>query len=149
MHTVLSALSALTLALALPLVSGCSLSVGAGAEGSLGRRARAIDPRCDGFESCERVHRAARESAEHCHQTSADCDTEDHDAALSYVVLVEQTRQELRALQSMAREERQQADSARAEERNACSERVNALQARCGGADRDGWFDAPPSAPAR
>src|SRR5450432_3282283 len=84
----------LVVALAL---SGCSLSVGAGAAARVGGQPGASGPECDGFESCDVLFRQALAQAERCHEQGgdADCEREDQDAALSYDVLHEQTELEL------------------------------------------------------
>ncbi|MET0791865.1 MAG: hypothetical protein ABW061_10125 [Polyangiaceae bacterium] len=108
--------SALTLLVALSLTSACSLSVGAGAQGRLGRTQQtSVDaPACNSFESCERIYRADLERLEGCRQTDSDCANEERQAALAYGVLYSQTNVELESLREMAREAHRDADDARA-----------------------------------
>ena len=94
------------------LVSGCSLSVGAGAEANLGRRTASAGGACDGFESCDAVYRAAARRAARCHQTDMDCDDEEGDVTLSYRLLREQTLRELEELRSEAWQAQKDAQTA-------------------------------------
>lgn len=85
-------------------LAGCSLSVGAGASGSLGRRSGRAGFDCDGFESCDVIYRAAVARAQRCQAEQDDCEQEDSDVAWSYRALREQTLRELDALRAAAGE---------------------------------------------
>jgi hypothetical protein len=92
------------LALTVGCLGGCSLSVGAGASGSLGRRSGHGGFDCDGFESCDIIYRAAVARAQRCQAEQDDCEQEDSDVARSYRALREQTLRELDALRAAAGE---------------------------------------------
>lgn len=141
----------LVLVFALAL-SGCSLSVGAGAAARVGHQPGASGPECDGFESCDVLYRRALAQAERCHEQgdSDDCEREDQEAALSYDVLHEQTELELGALRNEAREKEleanQAAEAPRVDAKTDCSGQGHlpapapVPPARHG----NGWFESEP-----
>ena len=98
-------------------LGACSLNVGAGAQGSLGRQRQPVPQYagCNGFDSCERLYENALARADRCHETSVSCDEEDRQAAVNYAVLHDQTERELTSLREMARDARNDADAARAQ----------------------------------
>ena len=133
---------------ALCLLSGCSLSVGAGAQANLGRRAPGSAGECDNFESCDAAYRAAARRAAHCHQSDVDCEDEERDVMLSYRALREQTQRELDELRRQAWQAEQDAQTARADEQTQCSTRIRALEERHRANPSAGWFEEPPPSPA-
>ena len=128
------------------LLSGCSLSVGAGARANVGRRAAGASGTCDSFESCDVSYRAAARRAARCHQSEVDCGDEERAAVLSYRALREQTNRELGELRRQAWQAQQDAQTARGEEQTECSNRIRALEERHRANPSDGWFEEP-SAP--
>lgn len=82
------------------VMSGCSLSVGAGAAARVGSYSVTPDPGCNDFESCDVLYRQALARAESCHEhgDNDDCESEDADAAARYYALHQQTELELAAL---------------------------------------------------
>jgi hypothetical protein len=142
----------LVVALAL---SGCSLSVGAGAAARIGGHPGAAGSECNGFESCDVLYRQALAQAERCHEQADndDCEREDQDLALSYDVLHEQTELELGALRSEAQEREtalaqaeQAADAAQLDVKTDCSGPGRAPGPAASARHGNGWFEADPSA---
>jgi len=79
----------------LGLLSGCSVSAGAGARFGVENYQ---SPECDSFESCDVAYQAAVENAQRCHDEGDDCDDEDRNVRATYGALREHTAQELGAL---------------------------------------------------
>lgn len=141
-------LATLTVAVTL---SGCALSVGAGASGRLGSPAGFAGPECDSFESCDLVYRDALANAERCRRAgdADDCEAADRDVAASYEVLHEQTSRELETLRSEAeereralREAEQAADAARLEGQNDCARKRHPLEPPPTARHGNGWFES-------
>ncbi len=82
----------------LGLVSGCSVSAGAGAGARFGSQESYPSAECDSFESCDVAYQDAVENAQRCHDEDADCEDADRNVRVTYGALREQTTQELGAL---------------------------------------------------
>jgi hypothetical protein len=132
-------------------VGGCSLSVGAGAAARVGRRPGQAGVDCDGFESCDRVYRAALARARQCQAEDGDCEREQADVLDSYELLRERALGELEALRAENAQAARQIEAARMEERNRCARPAKAPDSGPPPPPgprpaEDGWFDG--AAPA-
>ncbi len=94
----------------LGLLSGCSVSAGAGAR--FGGEGESPNPECDSFEACDAAYQEAVENAQRCHEEDEDCEDADRNVRVTYGALREQTTQELGALRGELEErgERENAD---------------------------------------
>lgn len=131
-------------------LSGCALSVGAGASGRLGSPSQEPGVECDNFESCDLVYRDTLANAERCHRQgdAEDCEAEDRDLAAAYEVLHDETVRELAALHGDVEEKEaalEQADQAvtqaRREEQDKCFGKSHAAEPPVPH-HGSGWFES-------
>jgi hypothetical protein len=132
-------------------LSGCALSVGAGASGRLGDPSGASAAECDSFESCDIAYRDALVSAERCRREgdADDCEAEDRAAAASYEALHETTARELEALRTEAQEREaalteaeQAADAAHLEAQDDCAHKGHPTEPPPAVRRGNGWFES-------
>jgi hypothetical protein len=86
------------------VVSGCSISAGAGVGAQLGGRPGMPGSACQGFESCDAAYQDALANAERCHEDGGDCEDEDRNLNATYAELRDQTQMEIAGLRREAAE---------------------------------------------
>jgi len=118
----------------LGLISGCSVSAGAGARFGLGEYP---SPECDSFEACDVAYQDAVENAQRCHEQDDDCEDEDRNVRVTYGALRERTTQELGALRGEL------------EERNSAAEQEEIEQHELERSEREAPRHAPETPPTR